>query len=450
MAKTKLFLILILLSSFFWRFYRYPSRWVLNQDQARDALIANYALDHRLLPLIGSPSSAGPFNFGPIYDWLIMLFVKIFPFDAGPWIGFTLLSSLSPLLFYLIGRKIANPIFGLFLAAISAFSSAEILNAPDMLNTVITSFFVTLTFLALAYQKYFLLGLFAAATMHCHFQSLGLFALLLSTLLVNRHPIAARLTIGFKIATGFLLTFIPLLLFDLKNNFVWIKSVVAYYTGGVNKFYVPIRWLTDIRDFWPHLWGNIITNLPASGYFFIAFFLLALYLAFKKHLFNRYFLTILVAFIIQVLLVRYYRGVRSREYLIAFHPYFIFFTAWSFYIFSTKFRFPFLLLPLLLSTVSNITILSQNSQAPKIYSLLTTLPSGQLAIYSRPQYDQSALPIFYLLYRRHRLDPTAAPIQITINPSNTYLVAPLQTPTSLIPYTPQSIYHRLYLNYPVP
>ncbi len=38
------------------------------------------------IPLIGSFSSAGPFVFGPVYLWSIMLGLVIFPTFYGPWI----------------------------------------------------------------------------------------------------------------------------------------------------------------------------------------------------------------------------------------------------------------------------------------------------------------------------------------------------------------------------
>jgi hypothetical protein len=451
--KIDLPLFVILFISFFWRFIDYPNRWVLNQDQARDAVIAKYALENHLLPLIGSPSSAGPFNFGPIYDWLIMFFTLIFPFDSGPWVGFTLLSALIPLIFYFIGKSLQHRQLGLFLALIAAFSSAQILNAPDMLNTVITAFFVTLAFLAISQSKFFLLGLSAASAVHSHFQSLGVSALLFSTTIFNRlRPAPQRLGLTIKIATGFLLTFIPLFVFDLQNRFVWIKSVITYYTGGVNKFYYPVRWLTEIRDFWPHLWGNVLTNIPLSGYLFILLFLVSLILSHKS--LPKKLPTFILAFLIQVLLVRYYKGTRSREYLIAFHPYFILFTGYSLSLLYSHFKPHTLLLALLiisLATVSNLKIIRQSSQAKKIYTLKQQLDSqypGQIAIYSLPDYDMASLPIFYLLYRQHRLDPRGTPIAITIDGNNNYLINPLPAKHQLILYQPQDIYNRLFVNYP--
>lgn len=446
MKKIDLPLLFILLIAFFWRFVDYPNRWVLNQDQARDAVIAKYALENHRLPLLGSPSSAGPFNFGPIYDWLIMFFTITLPFDSGPWVGFTLLSSLIPLLFYFIGKSLQSRQLGLFLALITTFSSAQVLNAPDMLNTVITAFFVTLAFLAISQSRYFFLGLSAASAVHSHFQSLGVSALLFSTVVFYRFRPAL------KIAAGFLLAFIPLLIFDFQNRFVWIKSVIAYYTGGVNKFYYPVRWLTEIRNFWPNLWGNVLTDLPLSGYLFIFLFFISLILSRKK--LPKLLPIFILSFLIQILLVRYYKGVRSREYFIAFHPYFILFTGYSLSVIYSHLKLPATLLTLFilsLSTFSNLKIVQQPSQAKRIYSLKQQLDaqySGKIAIYSAPQYDMASLPVFYLLYHQHRLDPNGTAISITIDSEDNYLIEPLPQNHNLVLYEPRRIYERLFTNYP--
>ena len=65
---------LVLFSAIFWRFTNYSNRWTLSQDQARDAIIALEAIKEKGLPLLGPPSSAGPFSFGPTYYFLIIFF----------------------------------------------------------------------------------------------------------------------------------------------------------------------------------------------------------------------------------------------------------------------------------------------------------------------------------------------------------------------------------------
>lgn len=113
---TKIFFPLVLFFDVFWRFVNYPNRWTLNQDQARDAIIGLYTLTQKTLPLIGPPSSAGAFSFGPIYYWLIALFTAVIPISPfGPWIGFTLLSAASVIIFYFFGRNLLGKDFAFIL-----------------------------------------------------------------------------------------------------------------------------------------------------------------------------------------------------------------------------------------------------------------------------------------------------------------------------------------------
>src|SRR6185503_15933229 len=74
------------------RFYNYDLRWQLAYDQAHDALIARYAVAQMQLPLLGPFSSAGAFQTGGEWYWIVMLGTILFPFTVnGPWIFMTFL-----------------------------------------------------------------------------------------------------------------------------------------------------------------------------------------------------------------------------------------------------------------------------------------------------------------------------------------------------------------------
>lgn len=471
--NSKFYLILILLLASFWRFANYPSRWVLNQDQARDATIALYSIRNHTLPLVGSPSSAGAFNFGPAYDYLITFFSIIFPFDSGPWVGFTLLSILTVYLFYLIGTTLGTPHLGLLLALLSAVSTELISNSPDMLNTVIVAFGVTLTlyfvikFLVSGSLKFApIIGLAAGFTLQQHFQSLGLSTLLVTSLLFRKNIKSILLALS-----SFLLSLSPLIYFDLTHNFTWIKSVIYYYTVDVHKFWAPTSWRIDLGTFWPHLFGQVTVGLPLFGYFLIFLVLISyfIFLTSKSRfqiLNSRFLIPIVLSFFLQVLLLRYYPGTRSREYLIAFHPFVIFFAGLALFIISQKSKPIFLFLItgiLFLSTISNLETIQIKSQAPLIYSLKSSLDKkapSPISLYSDPNSNMLSLPIFYLLYHQNRISDTGIPILACINcqnngqliakeslsPTQIYYLYLLPTPTNYH-LTPDLIFSWLYINY---
>lgn len=102
--------------------------------------------------------------------------------------------------------------------------------------------------------------------------------------------------------------------------------MIEYYTVGVNKFYVPVRWLTEIRDFWPQLFGDVVVGEKYFGYILIILAIIILIKNFRK--IDRFWWVLFVSFLIEVLLMRNYKGVRSREYLIAFHSIIILICSW--------------------------------------------------------------------------------------------------------------------------
>jgi hypothetical protein len=319
----------------------------------------------------------------------------------------------------------------------------------------------------------FLLAAFVGVALNCHFQALGSLTLLLVAFLFNKFNLKKRLITGFTLAGGFITSILPLIYFDIKNNFIWINSVIYYYTIGVKKFYTPIRWLTEIRDFWPHLWGDTIFNLPNLGYFLAAlFFITLIYSRLKSHRLPSTFIALLFSFTLQILLLRYYGGTRSPEYLIAFHPFLILFTAYSLFVFKKIFLLPLLILFFIITTYSNLKIISQKSQAPLIFTLNSSLAnyhSGPYSIYAISDSNMVSLPIFYLNYYHHLISSSGFPVGICINcflPANLishqslsstqdYRIYDLSqfNATQYLQYrltslTPSLIYSWLYVNYP--
>jgi len=474
-AKNWVLILIILLATLL-RFYDYQNRWVFNQDQARDITMAHFALRNNKIPLVGSPSSAGPFNFGALYDWLVIGITFLFPFISGSWVAFTLLSTFCVFIFYKIGDNLVNKKLGLIMALLSAISPSLVLNSTDMLNTVAVLFAVCLNFyvLSLYFKKpkniyLFFLGFTVGLANNFHFQSLGFGSVLIAFLLINLKNIKQLIYHTILIGIGYIVSFLPNIIFDLLNNFVWIKSVATYYLGGgTDKFYYPVRWLIDIRDFWPQLWGNTITGFGSIGYILILIYLLVLPKLFKQKRLNKYNLILLISLIIQVLLLRYYKGVRSREYLITFHSYFIILTAIALNYLSKNIFILITVLLVLASTISCSKIVLQKSQAQEILSIYKDVNQDEVDMYTLNGSSQVNLPLFYLFYRQNKIDSqkgykiatciskdnlTCPDSGLIIAKSDHYILYDINslTPNQLANYfqfTPQIIYNWLYINYP--
>lgn len=476
--KQNVLLILILLLATTLRFFDYQNRFVLNQDQSRDAIISLYSIRNLKIPLLGPYSSAGPYNFGGAYYTLVILITLLFPFIAGPWIAFTVLSIICIYLFYKIGQNLVSKKLGIIMALIGAVSPSLVENSSDMLNTVAVFFAVTLNFYLLSlYLKkskniyLYFVGFSVGLANNFHFQSLGFGSILIAFLLINFKNIKQLCFNIILVATGFITSFLPNLIFDFLNNFSWSKSVLTYYLGGgVDKFYYPVRWLTDLRDFWPQLWGNTITGFPLFGYILISIYIITFIKPHKIISIKKFNLVLLLSLLTQVILMRYYKGVRSKEYLITFYAYFVFFTSFSLNYFSKNIFIKLVSIAIItiFALLSCYKVIRNNSQAQEILSLYRQINQPKVNLYSLNGSNQVNLPIFYLYYRQNNIDTknkhkiaTCRPNENIVCPDSKLIIANSQnyqiydissfTDEQLVDYyhfTPQNIYNWLYINYP--
>lgn len=420
-------LALILFASVFWRFFNYTSRWTLSQDQARDAIIGLYAISQKTVPLLGPPSSAGPFSFGPLYYWLIELFTIVIPINPfGPWVGFTILSVAAVFFLYAFGRNLIGKEFGFILGAIAAFAALDVFNAPDMLNPMLIGFAVSVALFSLQqivdqqrifYSVFF--GLAVGLAVNFHLQSLGLVSLLLLSLFSKNFTFKGRIKIFAGILVGLFLAFIPLIYFDFLHKGAWSLSVIQYITAGQNKFNLPSSWLVDLRDFWPKLWGEVIVNRPMAGYLFLLLLIVSLFLTFKnKAKIPQSVKIIFLSFLMQIVLIHYYKGPRMPVYLIVYHPYFIFFTAWSVWIIAKYYKIlgaVIFLSVLILAGFADWQIVHQSSQASLIQSIKQDLDKsgkGGFRIYSFESSFNISLPLFYLLKKEGKISENGRKIGV--------------------------------------
>lgn len=468
--------ILIILIAVILRFGNYQDRWIFNQDQGRDAIIALYANRIGAIPFLGSPSSAGPFNFGPWYFYLIMFWERVIPFFIGPWIGFTLMSVITVIMYAKVGKIMADKCGMIIIGLLSAVAFSMVHNSPNMLNTSIIGFSSALAWLTMALffktdklKWAILLGFAVGISINFHFQSLGLLSLLIVTVLINTFSIIKRIKIILATGSGLLISFLPLIWFDLNHNMVWVNSVIEYYTVGVKKFYIPLRWLTELKDFWPQLFGSVTVGIPYFGYFWLVLGVLVIVILWiKKEKIDRFWLALGLTMLIQVFLMRYYQGARSNEYLIAFHGNIILITSWiliNVYKFKNKTGVVLIIMIITLALYSNIKqIVEHPSQAKIIISIKNSLDSnivGNVKIYKYKDSNMIAMPIFYLYYYQDRINENGKSLGLCdanrykcpdgqIIEQNNYRVYYLNEMSQNIDFnqlTPHNVYEILMVNY---
>jgi len=417
-VNKKYWWLLIILTAIFWRFWEFGNRWVLNQDQARDAVIGLYSIRNGAWPELGSPSSAGPFNFGPWYDYIIMFWEIIIPTIMGPWIGFGIMSVFSVIMYAKIGQLLYGKKGLVFFGLVAGMAVGQVENSPDMLNTVIVGVSgISAMWCGLKLiktEKWWwatLTGMAVGLSINFHFQAMGGLGWLLALVLVNKFDLIKRFKWALEMFLGLVIAFWPLLVFDIKRNGVWIKSVIEYYTIGVNRFYTPVRWLTEIKDFWPQLFGAVITGVNNHGYIILSLAMILLFIMLiKKIKIDKFWMVMGVMFFIQILLMRNYKGVRSREYMITFHSMIILITSWITMEFYKLNKYVGLLILggiLLIASINNWrNIYKYPSQAKDVEEIKKQLDEkieGKVRVFQYRQSDMIALPLFYLYYFENRI-----------------------------------------------
>ncbi len=343
MRKIPILLVGIILLGILLRVYNFPFRYGLGEETVRDAVIGIQAARDIQLPFTGAFSSLGPFTFGPMYAYQLAFATYILPTNYAPWIYLTLLSIAYIPVMYKIGEKLYGKIYGLLLAFLVAISPTQIISGTHLTSHNVTNIFAAgalLLFIIIIKQKKstwwnFFLGVTIGIGISLHFQMIGLLFFPLVLLLKQR-----KVSGFLSSAVGVFITFLPYIFFELNNHWFNTRNIIHFLLYDKQKIAVPNRWLTYLFDFWPKFWGDAL-GIPSVFAFGImtVFAVLIAYLFIKKKI-NKVFLIIILSFILNFVLLRYYFGPRFFGYLNYLRPYIFLFTAFPLhYLWSGKKKF---------------------------------------------------------------------------------------------------------------
>ena len=431
MKKIKLFLrkhwfgvcvFLIILLAAFLRFYDYGNRWGLAYDQAHDWVVAKYAIEHYKLPLLGPFSSAGPFQTGGEWYWIIMFPMILFPFSIlSPWVFITLLYVAFVLGMILLGKYLINPTFGIFLGLLSAVSTAQIAQSSNLTNQSPQSVISLLAIISMVFYvrrrkaKYlFLLGFFVALAPTVHLQGASLILLVFFTIIFTGMP-SRRAFMG--LLSGILIPLIPLIIFDLQNNFLNGGNMIKYLLFEQNKIsfeQLGRRWLTYLGVFWPTIWSFVTGGNIMLGYIEIAAVLFVIPLNFIKKKITKEFFILIVSFFAMVVLIRYTRTPLYDSYVVSLHPFILLLTGWA--VFSI-YRYKKVLGLIVLIVIFSGSFLrtwpgiqgSTNYAALRAEHwtnlLISTYPNEKISLFDYQYRSTSfSFPLIVYLYQEGRID----------------------------------------------
>lgn len=242
-AKNKV-MVILLIPIIFFRFYKISEFITFLGDQGRDAIVIKRILTLEHLPAIGPTSSVGSVFLGPLYYYLVAPFMLFSWFNpVGLAIGIAILSVIGLCLLYFVIQKEVDTRTALFTFTLAGFSWVVLEFSrfswnPNLLPFI--GFFATYCFFKMctrtSLRQALLFGLlFGFASLHLHYLTLLMapfYLILFFVYLIRTKKRKNLFFAGITAFAGFLFMMIPLLFFDLKNNFLNTKNLLAIFSKG--------------------------------------------------------------------------------------------------------------------------------------------------------------------------------------------------------------------------
>lgn len=296
-----LFLILALAAVL--RFYKISEYMTFLGDEGRDAIIVRRIFTELHPPLIGPGTSIGSMYLGPLYYYMMAPALLLFNFSpVGPAVQIAALGVVTVFLVWYITRKFFGNTASVIAAFFYAISPTVIIFSRSSWNPNIMPFFSLLCMYSIwkvwkekKYHWLLILGITFAFVMQSHY--LGL--LLVPTIFIyyvlsyikakkslDNAKIFKYSIYGYGI---FLLLMSPLLLFDLRHNFMNSKAMYQFFTVRQTTVSVkPWNAVPKIPDLFVQINQSLITagNANVSKWFsvFVAFGVLFLiYKSYKEN-----------------------------------------------------------------------------------------------------------------------------------------------------------------------
>lgn len=430
-----LFLILlgILILAAFLRFYRLSEYMTFLGDEGRDAIVIKNILVNKHLPFIGPPTSVGNIYLGPAYYYMMVLPMAILWLNPVAAAGMVAgVGVLTVFLIYYLGKLWFGRVAGLISAFLYAISPVTIIYSRSSWNPNPVPFFALVSILSL-YQLHksgnflwlILTGFALAAGLQMHYLAVILIPVALILLVYEiwyrkyKRKDIENLFKGIILGiAAFLAIMSPLVLFDLKHNFLNYKAIASLLTEGSS---VQINILSNITRipllYFHNLIARFLTGENILLTLVVAGLLLLPMISFKLK--NWSILTLAVWLIVGLIGLSFYRGNVYDHYLGFLNPVpFILFGA-LFALFKNRtWKVVILFLVFLVSIISlgkNPLLYPPNNQLKRTQVVAKFVINQSndrdfnFALLAKNNYDSAYQ--FYLDLYGHR--PQQAPFNIT-------------------------------------
>lgn len=228
---------------FFFRFYKLYEFVTFLSDQGRDAIILKRIITFEHFPAIGAPSSVGQVYLGPFYYYLVAPFLGLFNFDpVGPAVGVALLSIIGIIAGYCTVKKQISPTVAIIFLSLVTFSLVLTEYSRFSWNPNLLPYFsfTTLCFFYLWLEKPtvrdgIIFGALLGFSIQLHYLgALLVVPIALFTLwkLVEIRSIKKHVKSFLAAGISFILSISPLILFDLRHDFLNYRQFYKLFTEG--------------------------------------------------------------------------------------------------------------------------------------------------------------------------------------------------------------------------
>jgi len=324
--------IFLIILFFLPRFYEYNNRLGFDWDQENIAYEAKHIiLDHKLTLLGPRANNDKGFFLGPQFTYLITPFFLVSNLHPK---ALTYFLIVYDLIFFLatffILKKIFNPIFTYFFLLLWGTNYLLIEADSSVLWPMILPLGIILTIFCLykiyiqKEKKWWLfLGLVIGffANMHFQFIFIGIFIFVFIILSIKQiRPSISKVSYLFL---GLLLMFAPLILFDLRHDFLNTKLFISFFTQkdpNVSHFFYA--WFPVFQNV---IHPFIFSKTPFITYlFYFGILAIVTYLSYRKKTFEKnLYLSFLILWVLFPIFFSIY-GKRPSEYYFNFlYPFII-------------------------------------------------------------------------------------------------------------------------------
>lgn len=339
-------LIIVLLLGIFLRFYRLEGFVTFLGDQGRDAIVVKRILTLEHFPAIGAPTSIGQVYLGPFYYYFIAPWLLFFNYQPlGLAFGVAFFSSLYLLINYFIVKELLNKKVALISTIFLSFSSVLIDFSrfswnPNLLPlfTLLTVYFVIKSLQTNKWYFFALSGAFISFSIQLHYLALFLIppvVILFMTTFIKKIKQSNNGTM--KQLKNYLLMFfsflffsMPLIIFDLRHNFLNSKLFLALFKSSETSFLTKFNSLLD-SFYYLNLYSLNIKLNKFFVYLLLLFLFIIIFTLIKK---TSNLKTFLFIFLITILGMSMYSGPKYPHYFGILYP--VYFVIISYFFASLK------------------------------------------------------------------------------------------------------------------